>query len=84
MGVKYVTADATAPGHSAVPVVPSDATILIPTRALYVGTTGNITAKMAGNDATVLFSNVPVGILPIQVTQVLATGTTATNIVALR
>lgn len=57
-------------------------------RSLYVGTTGNITVVMAhenlkGTQSTVTFSNVPVGIFPIQVAQVRSTGTTASNIVAL-
>lgn len=51
-------------------------------RALYVGVTGNITVLMASG-TTQLFSNVPVGIFPIQVQRVNSTGTTATNIVAL-
>lgn len=51
-------------------------------RALYVGTTGNITAVMA-NGTVQLFSNVPVGILPIQVSRINNTATTASNIVAL-
>lgn len=52
-------------------------------RALYVGVAGNITAVMANSGTAVLFSNVAVGIFPIQVFRVNATGTTATNIVAL-
>lgn len=66
-------------------VTPSD-TVLQPDgvcRALYVGVSGNITALMANGGTPVLFSNVPVGIFPIQVQRVNATGTTATNIVAL-
>jgi hypothetical protein len=52
--------------------------------ALYVGGAGNITATMAdGKD--VLFTAVPVGtILPVRVSRVKATGTTATAIVALK
>jgi len=72
------------PGKFAVAVVPSDATVLDPTRALWIGGTGNLSVVMVGDGATVLFSNVPVGIFPIQVTKVLATGTTATSIVAMR
>jgi hypothetical protein len=63
-------------------VTPSDSTVLTPTRALYVGTAGNVSVLMM-NGVTVTFSNVQAGILPIQVTQVLATGTTASNIIAL-
>jgi len=50
---------------------------------LYVGVTGDVKVKtVAGND--VVFTGVPAGsFMPIQVDQVFATGTTATNIVAL-
>lgn len=78
----FRSADATVAAHGAVAVTASDATIIPVTRSLYVGTTGNINVKMADGQ-TVLFSNVPVGIFPLQVTQVLSTTTTASNIVAL-
>jgi len=50
---------------------------------LYIGVTGDVKVKtVAGND--VVFTGVPAGsFMPVQVTQVFATGTTATNIVAL-
>ena len=63
-------------------VTPSDSTVLTPTRALYVGVTGDVTALMM-NGETITFKAAAVGILPIQVTKVLATGTTAANIIAL-
>ena len=63
-------------------VTPSDSTTLTPTRALYVGGTGDVAVVMA-DGVTLTFTAVPVGILPVQVVKVLATGTTATNIVAL-
>ena len=53
-----------------------------PARALYIGTTGNLVVITAGGD-TVTFNAVPVGILPVSVTRVKATSTTASNIVAL-
>jgi hypothetical protein len=63
-------------------VTPSD-TVARPARALYVGTGGNVSVVMAGGQ-TVTFANVPAGmLLPIEVGRVLATGTTASNIVAL-
>lgn len=70
------------PGKFAVAVTASDVTVLTPTRALWIGVTGNLTVKMAGDGSLVTFSNVPVGIFPIQVTQVRA-ATTAASIVAL-
>jgi hypothetical protein len=70
------------PATKATPVTPSDSTDLsYPCRALYVGATGDVTAVV--NGAAVLFKAVPVGILPVRVSRVNSTGTTATNIVAL-
>lgn len=77
----YRTANATAPAHGAVAVTPSDSTVLVNTRGLYVGTSGNLVVEMADGQ-TVTFTSVPIGIFPIQVTKVLSTGTTASNIVA--
>jgi len=84
MSGSYRTADATVAAHSAFAVTPSDSTIFPTTRGLYVGGAGNINVRMAEDDNIVLFTAVQVGtILPVQVTQVLATSTTATSIVAL-
>jgi hypothetical protein len=78
----FRTANATVAAHGATLVTPSDATVIPICRSLYVGTTGNINARMADGQ-TVLFTAVAVGIFPIQVDQVLSTSTTASNIVAL-
>jgi len=66
------------------PVVPNDSADLSPgTRALYVGVSGDVRVTMKGG--TVLdFTAAPVGTLPICVTRVHATGTTATSILALK
>lgn len=69
------------PSKYAVAVTPSDSTNLTPTRGLYIGTSGNLSVTMNGQ--IVAFANVPVGILPIEVTRVRSTGTTAGSIVAL-
>lgn len=53
------------------------------TRALYVGVSGDIVVHMKGQNSSVTFTAVPVGVLPIRVDRVIAIGTTATNIVAL-
>ena len=64
-------------------VTPSDTVDLAEvSRAIYVGVAGDLTVIMAGGD-TVLFKAAPVGILPIRVSRVKATGTAATNITAL-
>ena len=52
-------------------------------RALYVGTTGDVVLIAEEDDAAVTLPNVPVGILPVSTKSVLATGTTASDIVAL-
>jgi hypothetical protein len=83
MAGAFRNANATVAAHAATTVVASDATVFPVCRGLYVGTTGNLTVRMASTQATQLFSNVPVGIFPIQVDMVLSTGTTAADIVAL-
>ena len=53
-------------------------------KALYVGGTGNVRVLTVGAEDgdAVTFANHPGGWLPVQVRRVLATGTTATQIVA--
>jgi hypothetical protein len=72
------------PASYAVPVVPHDVTLLDRnTKALYVGTAGDVKATMRGG-GDVTFKAVPAGtVLPIRVVRVFATGTTAADIVAL-
>ena len=72
------------PQHDAFAVTPSD-TVALPytTRGLYVGTAGNVAVVMAGGQ-TVTFVGVPTGtLLPIRVSQVMATGTSALNMLGL-
>lgn len=80
--MRFQTADATVSAHGAVAITPSDATIIPTCRAIYVGVTGNIAVRMADGQS-VTFSNVPVGIFPIQVDMVKSTSTTATTMLAL-
>ena len=62
------------------PQFPSSTGVCV-TKAVYVGTAGDLNVVMEGNQ-TVLHSNVPSGaILPIRVKQVLSTNTSASNIV---
>lgn len=88
MAGAYHKVDAVVAARDAVSVTPSDSTVIPVTRALYVGTGGNIAVRMAGAPggaaaSSVTFVNVAAGILPIQVDQVLLTNTTASNILAL-
>jgi len=70
--------------QNAFAVTPSDSVDLpAPARALYIGGSGNIKINDSGNGA-VTFVGVAAGsILPVMARRVYATGTTATNIVAL-
>jgi hypothetical protein len=74
----------TSPADNAAAVTPSDSTDLAFTsRALYIGGAGNIVVTMAGG-GDVTFTAVPAGsILPIRVSRVKSTSTTATSIVNL-
>lgn len=75
-------ASITLPGiiYRAEAVTPSDATTIDTTSSLYVGVSGDIVVTMpAGNDVT--FEGIQ-GFVPIRVSAVKATGTTATGIVA--
>lgn len=75
-------ANATVAAHGAVAVTPNDSTIIPVTRALYIGVGGNLNVRTA-DEQTLVFSNVPSGIFPIQVDRVLSTSTTASSIIAL-
>ena len=71
------------PGGDAVAVTPSDSTRLNGVRGLYIGVSGDVVVKMDRNSVAVTFKSVPIGILPISAVILMATGTTATNILAL-
>lgn len=74
----------TSPYNDGAAVTPSDSTDLVNiTRALYVGSQGNLTVRMAGSGNDVTFYMDKHDLLPIRVVRVLATGTTCSNIVAL-
>lgn len=71
------------PIDNAVAVTKSDATVIPPTRALWVGGAGNLSLKFHGGTAAVSIVGVAAGtLLPVNVTQVLD-ATTATSIVAM-
>ena len=79
-----LTPGLTSPATTAEAVDPSDATPLAtPTRSIYVAGGGDLRVTMLSG-AVVTFTGVLGGaIYPLRVKQVLATGTTATGIVAL-
>lgn len=72
----------TSPGSHAAEVTPSDTTDLATTsRALYLGTSGDLHVTMAsGQDVTL--RNAAAGYHPLRVRRVHATGTAASDIVA--
>ncbi len=72
------------PARDAAEVTPNDSTDMgFTCRSLYVGVSGDVAVHMAGEATPVIFKSVPIGVLPIRVDRVLATGTTASDIVAL-
>lgn len=75
--------DAMIPAGRATAITKSDVTVIDVTRAIYIGTTGDLAVRMAESGDTITFKTVPVGIFPIQVDQVLSTGTTAAEMIAL-
>lgn len=81
---QYSTPSLSGPAAHAFAVTPNDGVDLSETtRALYVGTAGSIAAVMASG-ASVTFGSIASGtVLPVRVTRVLATGTTASAILGL-
>ena len=70
------------PSYDAAAVTPSDSTDLtVTSRAIYVGTGGDLRVT-AASGSVVTFVNVPEGLLPMRVSRVHASGTTAADIVA--
>ncbi|KIC45463.1 hypothetical protein RA29_20700 [Tateyamaria sp. ANG-S1] len=74
-----------APARDAEPIIPDDAIDLsVATRALYIGEAGSVQLRMvSGQDVTL--ANVQAGVIyPLRIARVMATGTTASGLVALR
>jgi hypothetical protein len=78
--------NATFPGQSVLAVTPSDSNSWGAVRGLYIGGAGNVAVKtfLQQGDPAVVFMGVPAGtLIPINGYIVMATGTTATSILAL-
>ena len=72
------------PAREAVEITPNDSADLAnTTRSIYIGASGDVEVYMAGKTTPVLFKSVPVGVLPVRVDRVLATNTTASDLIAL-
>lgn len=70
---------------NAAAITPHDSTDLSrTTRGIYVGGAGNVSVEMKSTGTAVVFQGLAAGtILPVRATRVNATGTTATNLIAL-
>lgn len=73
-----------APAENAETVSKSDTVDLVNiSRGIWCGGAGNLAVIMAGNAATITFVGVPAGTLvPVRVTRVMSTNTTATSMVS--
>lgn len=72
------------PGDRLQAVTKSDSTDLTGARAVYVGGAGDVALMAIGDSAAVTFTAVPAGsIIPVRITRVMSTNTTATSIVAI-
>lgn len=74
----------TSPADNLVAITPSDSTDLVNvSRAIYVGGAGNLVVTPYGGGSNVTLAVVAGAVLPIRVSRVLSTGTTATGLVNL-
>jgi hypothetical protein len=72
------------PARNSFAITPSDTDQLATvTRWLYVGVSGDVTVLLDGDGASVVLKAMPVGLYPLCVRQVKATGTAATNLIGL-
>lgn len=70
------------PAYNAAEITPSDGADMATTsRALYLGQPGDLRLRLAGGD-TVTFRNLAAGWVPVRAARIFATGTTASDIVA--
>ena len=73
---------ATFPAEKAVAVTPHATNTFAACRGVFVGTAGDLVVRFAGDTANVTLKNVVAGVThPWSITRVLASGTTATDIV---
>lgn len=81
---KYNANNATMPGQDGFAVTPSNITNFDTTaRALYIGLGGDVTLVTPMGNVITFINTVTGSIIPIMCNRVNATGTTATNIVAI-
>lgn len=79
----HASHDLSGPAEHAAVVTPSDSVDLTDvTRALIIGTSGDLKVTMQGGE-TLVMPSVPAGVLPVRVTRVWSTGTVASHITAI-
>ena len=72
------------PGNRLVAVTASDSTDLTGARGVYVGVAGALALMAIDDDTAVTLVSVPAGsVIPVRISRVMATNTTATSIVAI-
>lgn len=73
------------PARDAAAITPSDSTPFTePSRALYVGGSGSVRARMVSGEVVDFTELLAGAVYPLRISQVMAAGTTATGLVALR
>ena len=76
-----------APASDSETVTPHDTDELrFVSRSLYIGVSGAVAVYPVGESTkltSVIYKNVPVGVLPVRVNRVLSTGTSASEIIAM-
>lgn len=75
----------TSTARNAAAITPHDSTDLAKvTRGIYVGVGGDVSVEMKGTGTAIVFKGAAAGtVIPVRATRVNATGTTATDLVAL-
>jgi hypothetical protein len=72
------------PASNAFAITPHDTNNLTThTRALFIGSSGNLVVTLVGDSTAVTFTNISPGYHPLRVKKVAATGTTCSGIVGL-
>lgn len=78
-----IDTDPSAPRTHALAVSPSDSVDLANASLIYVGVTGDVAVIPYKDTASQVFKGMPAGgVLPVLVSRVLVSGTTATNLIA--
>lgn len=71
------------PSSRSEPVTPHNSNTFAVPKGIYVGVSGDIVGRLDGDTADRTFKAVPVGVWPLRFKLIKATGTTATDILAL-